>query len=66
MDIELLDDDDYENNVLLKTKEFVTELLYENGVNAEDIAILVRYNKDIPVIADYFMKRNARSEHRFR
>ncbi|NDV82738.1 exodeoxyribonuclease V subunit beta [Bacteroides sp. 51] len=46
---------DYTGQTLIGMGEEVTRLL-ESGVNQNDIAILVRKNKNIPRIADYFDK----------
>lgn len=55
VDIRLLPKEDYEGNMLSVLEDTVTELL-ESGIPANDIAILVRNNGHIPVIADYFME----------
>ena len=51
--ITLLPADDYETETLNKTAETVKQLL-EQGISQQSIAILVRTNKHIPLIADYF------------
>ena len=52
--IELLPGDDYQEQVLQHTTEQVRELLAQ-GISQKDIAILVRYNYHIPIIAQYFL-----------
>lgn len=53
----LKDDQDYPYaEQTLKELSATVEELHENGVKLNDIAILVRKNKVIPVIADYFDK----------
>lgn len=49
------DDVDYIENTLQKLSEEVNNLI-NKGILLEDIAILVRKNKLIPIIADYFDK----------
>jgi len=49
------DEYDYTEQTLISLGNEVTRLL-ESGVNPNDIAILVRKNKNIPRIADYFDK----------
>ena len=51
--ISLLPDDDYDENTLSFIEDSINELL-EHGASQKDIAILVRTNKYIPVIAEYF------------
>lgn len=51
----LLPGNEYKEATLHKIAEHVDTLL-EAGVRANDIAILVRMNRDIPVIADYLMQ----------
>ena len=46
--------DDYQDNMLQEVVSRVSELLDE-GVSPKDIAILVRINAQIPLIAQYFM-----------
>ena len=46
---------DYTQNTLIALGNSIQTLI-ENGVNLNDIAILVRKNKNIPPIADYFDK----------
>ena len=46
---------EYQNDTLAAMGEEVAHLI-EAGVRLDDIAILVRKNKNIPVIADYFNK----------
>ena len=52
--IKLLPADDYDNATLQLVGNSI-DMLIEAGVKQSDIAILVRKNKYIPVIADYFM-----------
>jgi ATP-dependent exoDNAse (exonuclease V) beta subunit len=52
--IELLPDDDYLNSMLEKTSETIKYLL-ENNIKSNKIAIIVRSNKTIQQIADYFL-----------
>lgn len=52
--IKLLPTDDYDNATLQLVGNRIDELIGA-GVRQSDIAILVRKNKYIPVIADYFM-----------
>lgn len=54
--ITLLSDEDYDNDMLEKTEESVDELMHA-GVTLNRIAILIRYNRHIPLIANYFMKK---------
>lgn len=54
--IELLPKEDYRKNVLEKLIETVKTLVVEKGVRSNDIAILVRVNRDIPTIANHFME----------
>lgn len=54
--ITLLSDEDYDNDMLEKTEESVDELMHA-GVTLNKIAILIRYNRHIPLIANYFMKK---------
>ena len=53
--IELLPNEEYQEAVLEHTVEYVRELINE-GVSQKDIAILVRYNFHIPLIAQYFLE----------
>lgn len=53
--IELLPNDDYQQAVLEHIVDSVTELIHA-GVSQKDIAILVRYNSHIPLIAQYFLE----------
>ena len=55
--VKLLENEDYEDNMLAETDATVTELL-DAGALANDIAILIRYNRHIPLIADYLMERH--------
>lgn len=56
--ISLLPAEDYENNMLSSVGTAVEELL-ASGAAMNDIAILIRYNRHIPLIADYFMANHA-------
>ena len=53
--IELLANNEYQESVLEHTVEYVRELI-DAGVSQKDIAILVRYNNHIPLIAQYFLE----------
>ena len=53
--IELLPYNEYQKSVLEHTVEYVRELI-DAGVSQKDIAILVRYNNHIPLIAQYFLE----------
>ena len=53
--IELLPNNEYQESVLKHTVEYVRELI-DAGVIQKDIAILVRYNNHIPLIAQYFLE----------
>ena len=53
--IELLPNNEYQESVLEHTVEYVRELI-DAGVSQKDIAILVRYNNHIPLIAQYFLE----------
>ena len=53
--IELLPNDDYQQEVLDHMLECVKELL-SKGISQKDIAILVRYNYHIPIIAQHFLE----------
>lgn len=53
--IELLPNDDYQQSVLEHMLEDVKELI-SIGISQKDIAILVRTNHYIPVIAQYFLE----------
>ena len=55
--IELLSDEDYDENMMKSTETAVIRLL-QAGVQQKDIAILLRANKNIPVVADYFMRNH--------
>ncbi len=55
IDIQLLPSADYQEQVLALTSEHVAQLLAQ-GVKQKDIAILVRYNFLIPVIAQHFIE----------
>ena len=54
--VELLPADDYQTAVFHRLMEMVSELL-ANGITQEKIAILVRTNASIPLIAQYFMEQ---------
>ena len=54
--IELLPSEDYQEQVFLRLTETVSELLAA-GATQEQIAILVRTNAVIPLIAQYFMEQ---------
>ena len=54
--ITLLPSDDYENATLQLTADTIGQLL-EMGAAQKDIAILVRVNSVIPIIARYFMEQ---------
>lgn len=51
--ISLLPDEEYDDNTLTLIEDSINELL-EHGASQKDIAILVRTNKYIPVIAEHF------------
>ncbi len=53
--IELLPNNEYQESILEHTVEYVRELI-DAGVSQKDIAILVRYNNHIPLIAQYFLE----------
>ena len=53
--IELLPNDEYQETVLSHTVNHVSELI-NAGISQKDIAILVRYNFHIPLIAQYFLE----------
>ena len=55
IDIRLLPADEYQENVLSHTEETIRELM-SKGASQRDIAILVRTNSLIPIIATYFME----------
>lgn len=55
IEIELLPSNDYQEQVLQHLSESVSELIVK-GVSQKDIAILVRYNFHIPIIAQYFLE----------
>ena len=54
--IELLPSEDYQAQVFEHMADTIAMLL-DNGVRQQDIAILVRVNASIPLIAQYFMKQ---------
>ena len=51
--VRLLTQDDYQNKTLLELVDTVSTLISQ-GVSPKDIAILVRTNNFIPLVADYF------------
>ena len=53
--IELLPNDEYQEQVLAHMTDSVSQLI-SKGVSQKDIAILVRYNRSIPIIAQYFLE----------
>ena len=53
--IKLLDDEDYDQETLDQIESTIAELL-KAGVATKDIAVLVRKNKHIQAIAEYFMQ----------
>ena len=53
--IEILPNDDYQQKILEHMLDNVKELI-SMGISPKDIAILVRYNHHIPVIAQYFLE----------
>ncbi len=55
--IKLLTDDEYEGNMLALIDETIEKLL-SAGISANNIAILIRYNRHIPIIADYLMEKH--------
>lgn len=57
VDICLLPSEDYQENVLQQTAERVTELL-SKGVPPGDIACLLRTNKQISLLADFFTSQH--------
>ena len=59
VNISLLPSADYQDATLQRLVADV-DLLLEQGVEPSAIAILVRANKDIPVIANYFMEQRPR------
>lgn len=54
--ITLLPNDEYETNTLANIEETI-DLLRSEGAEDNDIAILIRYNRHIPLIADYFINK---------
>ena len=67
--INLLPSEDYQQAVLQNVVDCVQELI-NNGVEQKDIAILVRINNQIPLIAQYFLEHlpevNVVSDEAFR
>ena len=67
--INLLPSEDYQQAVLQNVVDSVQELI-NNGVEQKDIAILVRINNQIPLIAQYFLEHlpevNVVSDEAFR
>ena len=55
INIQLLPADDYQEKTFARMADIVSELC-EKGVRPSEIAILVRMNANIPLIADYFTK----------
>lgn len=55
--VELLPDEDYENNMLSELDSTIQKLI-SVGSRLSDIVILIRYNRHIPLIADYFMAKH--------
>ncbi len=55
IEINLLDKEDYNASTLKKIESTVKDLI-ENGARLSDIAILTRKNKEIALIADYFLR----------
>lgn len=55
--ITLLPNADYEENMLANIDDTVQYLL-ASGISPNDIAILIRYNRHIPIIADYLMEKH--------
>lgn len=53
--VELLEKEDYDAQMMQKTADAVDQLV-NAGVKTTEIAILVRSNKHIPEIAEYFMR----------
>ncbi len=55
INIQLLPIDDYQEKTFARMADIVSELC-DKGVSPSEIAILVRMNANIPLIADYFTK----------
>lgn len=55
INIQLLTADDYQEKTFARMADIVSELC-DKGVRPSEIAILVRMNANIPLIADYFTK----------
>ena len=53
--VNLLPEEDYEAQTLQLMCDTVTSLM-QQGAKPQQIAVLIRYNKHIPVIADHFMR----------
>jgi len=53
IDIKLLPNTDYQENTLSELKDTI-QMLRNEGAQLKDIAILVRYKRNIPAIAKYF------------
>lgn len=51
--IAMLPDEDYEQSTLEHTAQAIKELLEHGGAQPSDIAVIVRYNRHIQLIADY-------------
>lgn len=56
--VKLLAADNYQEETLAEIERTVCRLINEKDVKQNDIAILLRNNKNIGLIADYFMLRN--------
>jgi len=54
--VTLYPNDDYQERVLTSLTNTVKELI-ENGISLQNIAILVRANKYVPLIANHFMEK---------
>lgn len=52
----LLPNEDYNDSMLLNIESCIDEII-ESGMPLNKTAILFRYNKLIPIVADYFMER---------
>ena len=55
--ITLLPDDEYEDKMLKAIDDAIKEIL-KSGASENSIAILIRYNKHIPLIADYLCRQH--------
>lgn len=54
--IKLFSNEEYRQNVLNEVQATITEMVEVLHIPPQDIAILVRKNKDIPLLGDFFMK----------